>query len=88
MAVGINILNEHGHLDKDATRAFFAVRGKLPPLKKKQLVYFRLDSGLYGIAELRRRLPGEVWYADVRSPGIDFRYCIVSVMSFGGVIEK
>ena len=86
MAVGINILNKHGHLNKDATRAFFAARGKLPAMKKGTLCYVLAHDGTYELVELTRRHPGEIWSGRAKGRPRVVDYRTVSVTNFGGVV--
>ena len=80
-------LDASGNLNHEAVRAHFLRTGKLDGLKKGDVVYVDFDGG-WRICVLRRRLPGDVWLAELgrRHPLVN--KVVVTVETFGGVAAE
>lgn len=80
-------LDASGNLNHEAVRAHFLRTGKLEGLQRGDVVYVEID-GRWRMAELLRRLPGDVWTCDTAGPpGTRFK-TIVMCSNFGGKVAK
>jgi hypothetical protein len=71
-------------LDDPEARALFRAAGKLPDMKRGQMVWVWFNDE-WRAAEVERRLPGQVYWAKFDCKVDGFRRVVLSLGNFGGL---